>query len=636
MSTPVPPNPAPQAPQPPASQMPQEQKWWRADIRTFIMNLWFIILLAFGFFQSIILNILTTPPNEWGARLTQAFDENSSYLSATYSQLIGFAVLVLILVGGSIDWWFTCYSLDDLAIHRRSGFLFKKNRTIRLESVQSVDISRPLVARLLGLSELRFEVADGSSEALHIKYVSARKAEVLRRTAMASINLLRAEAAGRPVDVLPGSMQISAERMPDADQLHQPFEASYGAPMQDGTQQDGTQQVAPQQPVLQQPAPEQSAPQHPGTQQPVASRRGARMPMPVAADPSQPPIFRISNVRLIASIMLEHLVWLVPAVALMVGAAVFAAIMGGESPFLIFMALLPGTFVPLLGYLGTLWARFDGAANFKITPSGQGGVTLRYGFTGTHTQNVMVERIQALAVEQSILWRAFGWYRIKMTIAGIGIEKNDNQKLVTRNIALPVGNRQETLMVLRLLLPALDEAQAQVLLDTADGSLKSQKPQVPAMIVTPSSARWMDLLTWKRNGVTTVGYTAGSVQATTRIDSDAARSSVGEHTRGDLLLIRGGYFIRTLSIVPVSRVLSVSRGQGPLQRAFGCASVHFGTVPGPVRTLMMHLPPRVCEDLVWLMTVRLEGIEPYYRVPEPALGSAPAANGYSANGYSAR
>lgn len=595
MSTPVPNNNAPNS---------QEQKWWRADIRTFIMNLWFIILLAFGFFQSIILNILTTPPNEWGARLTQAFDENSSYFSATYSQLIGFAVLVLILVAGSIDWWFTRYSLDDLAIHRRSGFLFKKNRTIRLESVQSVDISRPLVARLLGLSELRFEVADGSSEALHIKYVSARKAEVLRRTAMASINLLRSEATGRPVDVLPDSMQISAERMPDANQLHQPFEASYeasyGAPLQDGAQQ---------------PAPEQSAPQHPGTQQPVASRRGARMPMPVTADPSQPPIFRISNVRLIASIMLEHLVWLVPAVALMVGAAVFAAMMAGESPFLIFMAMLPGMFAPMVGYVVALWTRFDGAANFKITPSGQGGVTLRYGFTGTHTQNVMVERIQALAVEQSILWRAFGWYRIKMTIAGIGIEKNDNQKVVTRNVALPVGNKQETLMVLRLLLPALDEVQAQVLLDTANGSLKSQKPQVPAMIVTPSSARWMDLLTWKRNGVTTVGYTAGSVQATTRIDSDAARSSVGEHTRGDLLLIRGGYFIRTLSIVPVSRVLSVSWGQGPLQRAFGCASVHFGTVPGPVRTLMMHLPPRVCEDLVWLMTVRLEGIEPYYRVP---------------------
>ena len=40
----------------------------------------------------------------------------------------------------------------------------------------------------------------------------------------------------------------------------------------------------------------------------------------------------------------------------------------------------------------------------------------------------------------------------------------------------------------------------------------------------------------------------------------------------------------TLQIVPVNRVLSVNRGPGPLQRTFGCASVHFGTVPGPVRT----------------------------------------------------
>ena len=65
----------------------------------------------------------------------------------------------------------------------------------------------------------------------------------------------------------------------------------------------------------------------------------------------------------------------------------------------------------------------------------------------------MVERIQALAWS-SPFCGVFGWYRIKMTIAGIGVEQNDNQKPVTRNIALPVGNRQEALMVLRLLPPS--------------------------------------------------------------------------------------------------------------------------------------------------------------------------------------
>ena len=80
--------------------------------------------------------------------------------------------------------------------------------------------------------------------------------------------------------------------------------------------------------------------------------------MPVAADPSQPPIFRISNVRLIASIMLEHLVWLVPVVCLMLGAAVLAAVVSGENPFFIFMAMLPGMFAPMVGYVVALWTRF--------------------------------------------------------------------------------------------------------------------------------------------------------------------------------------------------------------------------------------------------------------------------------------
>ena len=154
---------------------------------------------------------------------------------------------------------FTRYSLDDLAIHRRSGFLFKKNRTIRLESVQSVDISRPLVARLLVLSELRFEVADGSSEALHIKYVSARKAEVLRRTAMASINLLRSGGwpPGRRTRPIACRFRRSVcwMRIRCISRLRHP----YGTPVQ-----DSTQQVAPQQ-GSQQLAPEQSAPQHSGT-----------------------------------------------------------------------------------------------------------------------------------------------------------------------------------------------------------------------------------------------------------------------------------------------------------------------------------------------------------------------------------
>ena len=60
----------------------------------------------------------------------------------------------------------------------------------------------------------------------------------------------------------------------------------------------------------------------------------------------------------------------------------------------------------------------------------------------------------------------------------------------------------------------------------------------------------------------------------------------------------------------------------PSQRAFGCASVHFGTVPGPVHLTDAPAAAWLGEDLVWLMTVRLEGSEPY-RVPELILAGDP-------------
>ena len=607
MSTPNPVNPALQAPQPPASRAPQEQKWWRADIRTFIMNLWFIILLAFGFFQSIILNILTTPPNEWGARLTQAFDENSSYFSATYSQLIGFAVLVLILVAGSIDWWFTRYSLDDLAIHRRSGFLFKKNRTIRLESVQSVDISRPLVARLLGLSELRFEVADGSSEALHIKYLSRAKATRLRHAALQSISILRAQGRGARAGYR-SDAPLSSGAASSAPSAQPAPSIQSGAP-QPGVSQSSVPQPGVSQPNLSQPG--LSQPDPAPAAYPAASPAPAGN-FPEPGNPEGAVAFRISTGTLIMSILLENLVWVIPLVIVMGMGAIITAIFSGISPLYIPMFALPSLGAPLIGYAGALWARFDNSARFRIYCGDRGALTLRYGFTGTHTQNVLPERVQAVQVEQSILWKMFGWYRIKMTIAGVGIDRPDQGGL-TRNVALPVGNARETAAVLRLLLPGLDEQQAQVLMAAARSSQKRQVPGAPQMLQVPSTARWLDPLTLHVKGLTSINASAQGAQSPASSRPDA---NIEEHARGDLLLIRNGFLVRRLSVLPVRRVLGVRWTQGPLERACGCATLRFDVAKGPVSTTMKHLPPRTSLIIASTLTERLEGTRAYYRVPE--------------------
>lgn len=575
----------------------QEQTWWRADIRTFVMNLWVLIAVVLYSLQSTIYQMLLTPPGEWVTLISAEMGEGR--MEVLFSNLFIFVVSFIGLILGTLSWWFTRYHLDELSVHRRSGIFFKKERTIRLESVQSVDISRPLVARLLGISELRFEVADGSGEALHIKYVSRVKATRLRRAALQSISILRAQGGVRGTGV-------GAGYRPDA-----PLSSGAAYPVssaQPGVSQSGVSQSNLSQPGV---SPSGSVPET------AAYPRPAALPVPAgnfpeSGSPEGVVAFRLSTGRLIMSILLENLVWVVPLVIVMGVSAMITAVFSGLSPLYIPMVALPSLGAPLIGYAGALWARFDNSARFRIYRGDRGALTLRYGFTGTHTQNVLPERVQAVQVGQSILWKMFGWYRVTMTIAGVGVDRS-NQGGLTRNVALPVGNERETMTVLRLLLPELDEQQAQVLMAVARSSQKHQVPGAPQMLQVPSTARWLDPLTLHVKGLTSINADAQGARGPASSRPDA---NIEEHARGDLLLIRNGFLARRLSVLPVRRVLGVRWTQGPLERACGCATLRFDVAKGPVRTSMKHLPPRTSLIIASTLTERLEGTRAYYRVPE--------------------
>lgn len=561
---------------------PQEQTWWRADIRTFVMNLWVLIAVVLYSLQSTIYQMLLTPPGEWVTLISAEMGEGR--MEVLFSNLFIFVVSFIGLILGTLSWWFTRYHLDELSVHRRSGIFFKKERTIRLESVQSVDISRPLVARLLGISELRFEVADGSGEALHIKYLSRVKATRLRHAALQSISILRAQGGARGTGV-------GAGYRPDAPL---PSGAAYPvSSAQPGISQSGS-------------VPETAAYPRPAALPVLAGN------FPESGSPEGAVAFRLSTGRLIMSILLENLVWVVPLVIVMGVSAIITAVFSGLSPLYIPMVALPSLGAPLIGYAGALWARFDNSARFRIYRGDRGALTLRYGFTGTHTQNVLPERVQAVQVEQSILWKMFGWYRVTMTIAGVGVDRS-NQGGLTRNVALPVGNERETMTVLRLLLPELDEQQAQVLMAAARSSQKHQVPGAPQMLQVPSTARWLDPLTLHVKGLTSINADAQGARGPA---SSRPNANIEEHARGDLLLIRNGFLVRRLSVLPVRRVLGVRWTQGPFERACGCATLRFDVAKGPVRTSMKHLPPRTSLIIASTLTERLEGTCAYYRVPE--------------------
>jgi putative membrane protein len=89
------------------------------------------------------------------------------------------------LVYGGCPGGATWYGVVGGDLRHEQGILFRRSRRIRLDRLQSVDVVRPLVARLLGLAELRLEVAGGSGPEAPLAYLSEGDALRLRAELLA-------------------------------------------------------------------------------------------------------------------------------------------------------------------------------------------------------------------------------------------------------------------------------------------------------------------------------------------------------------------------------------------------------------------------------------------------------------------
>ncbi|MBB5173607.1 PH domain-containing protein [Texcoconibacillus texcoconensis] len=73
-------------------------------------------------------------------------------------------ILVVSLFSGWYRWFTLRYELVGKELQIRRGIIIKKNRYIRQERVQSIDVNAKLVQRIFGLVELRIETAGGGGE----------------------------------------------------------------------------------------------------------------------------------------------------------------------------------------------------------------------------------------------------------------------------------------------------------------------------------------------------------------------------------------------------------------------------------------------------------------------------------------
>ena len=123
--------------------------------------------------------------------------------------LLALVVLVvflgLIALVNWVSWRFSRFRVGGGQVELRQGVLFRQHRQVRLERVQAVELSRPLLARALGLARVVVQSAGGSDSTLTLSFLDLGRAEALREHLL-DLAGRTDEAALRPADVGPASV----------------------------------------------------------------------------------------------------------------------------------------------------------------------------------------------------------------------------------------------------------------------------------------------------------------------------------------------------------------------------------------------------------------------------------------------
>lgn len=122
-------------------------------------------------------------------------------------------LVVLLVIAGAfyLSWRFTRYQLTAEHVRVHSGVLFRQQRQARLDRVQAIDVIQPLLARVFGLAELRFEVADSGESAVRLAYLRLSDAKKLR-----AVILARASGAPTPAQASAGADAGSGDEIDEA------------------------------------------------------------------------------------------------------------------------------------------------------------------------------------------------------------------------------------------------------------------------------------------------------------------------------------------------------------------------------------------------------------------------------------
>lgn len=198
---------------------------------------------------------------------------------------------------------------------------------------------------------------------------------------------------------------------------------------------------------------------------------------------------------------------------------------------------LPGTATAAVGGSGAVWAfgaatilwrRFNDEYRLTVAEAPD-GLRLRSGFVALTSETIPRGRVQAVRMVEPLFWRPFGWCRLEVDIAGRQRKEGEGAAEARQlRAVLPVGSRQ-----------------------LAAGLLERILPDAPADRLPPPRR-----VLWK---------------------SPLRRHYLAWGRTDRCVVTTSGRVARVTAWVPLEKVQSLRRVQGPVQRRLRLATIHVDT-----------------------------------------------------------
>ena len=425
--------------------------------------------------------------------------------------LVGVFALAVVLVGIFwFVWRFQQFRITGDHVEVRKGIVFRSHRRAPLDRVQGVNLTRPFPARIIGLAKLEV-VGAGNDSNVELEYLATARAESVRTDILRLASGARAARQGATDAVTRGRA---------AD------EGVAGAPASARSQLVGSMNEG-------------------------VSGLISGVDLTDVAPES---VVKIPTGRLIGSQLISSLLWFVffgVIFGVTVGGIAIGSLLDGD-PIDGFLGLgiTLGIAIPMIvAVVGITWAQISKSLRYSIAPTPD-GVRITYGLLTTVTETLPPGRIFAVEVTQSLLWRPFGWWMIRINrMSGKSAAQQSSGSAQQFNVVLPVGKRADVERVLALILP--EAPVADIPLVWEHGILGPVEGDPYRTM--PRRAWWRRPLSWKRHGF--------------------ALTEFG-------LLLRRGIVWRKLAIFPLARLQGVSLSQGPVDRAQRVSGAQVHSVQG--------------------------------------------------------